>query len=92
MRDNADPILNADPMPSLGIEDLTPRQMQIFDLLEEGYCNKEIAYRIGITEATIKCHIGKIMRRTGCRNRTQLALLSLRLKHGLQPPAHLTNT
>lgn len=70
------------------LDGFSPRQTQIFELLEHGYCNKEIAHLIGISEATVKCHIGNIMRRTGCRNRTQLALLSLRLKHGLRLPKH----
>jgi DNA-binding NarL/FixJ family response regulator len=64
----------------------SPRQKQVLDLLEIGHCNKAIAEELGVTEATIKRHIHMVMKLTGCSNRTQLALLALRIKYGLPPP------
>ncbi len=38
----------------------TPREKQVIDLLSEGCANKEIAYRLGITEGTVKMYTSKL--------------------------------
>ena len=53
---------------------LTLRQKQVVQLLLEGLSNKEIAYRLGITESTVKVHVRSIMGRAGVMSRTQLVL------------------
>lgn len=53
---------------------LTPRQHEVLALIADGHSNKEIAYRIGTSEGTVKAHITAIMRVLGARNRVQLLL------------------
>jgi DNA-binding NarL/FixJ family response regulator len=50
---------------------LTPRQIEVLRLLERGDPNKVIARELALSEATVKAHIGAIMRALGVRNRTQ---------------------
>lgn len=53
---------------------LTPRELHIARLVGEGLSNKAIADEGGITERTVKAHLNAIFRKTGIRNRVQLAL------------------
>lgn len=54
---------------------LTKRQYEIFNLVaKRGLSNKKIGSILGITEATVKIHVGTILKRFGLKNRTQLAL------------------
>jgi len=62
---------------------LTPRCQLVLDLLSDGHSNKEIALRLGIAEATVKAYISRILVVLEVDNRTQAALLALRLKYGL---------
>ena len=50
---------------------LTPRQMTVLSRLHQGKANKIIAYKLGMSENTVKVHIHNIMRKTGATNRTQ---------------------
>ncbi len=56
---------------------LTPRQMTVLSLLQQGKANKIIAYELGMSESTVKVHIRNIMRKMGATNRTQ-AIYKLR--------------
>jgi len=58
---------------------LTPQQFRVFSKLCSGRLNKQIAYEMQITEATVKAHMTVIMRKLGAANRTQTALLAARL-------------
>ena len=64
---------------------ISARQAEILALLSDGLQNKQIAYRLGISEATVKAHVAKTMALTGCRNRVGLALLWLRCTGRLLP-------
>lgn len=56
---------------------LTPREQQILTLIQDrGASNKIIAKMLGISESTVKLHIGKVFKKYGVKNRTQLALFS----------------
>jgi DNA-binding NarL/FixJ family response regulator len=55
----------------------TGRQAEVCELLMEGLSNKAVAYRLGITENTVKNHLRSIMARTGVISRTQLVLALL---------------
>jgi DNA-binding NarL/FixJ family response regulator len=48
-------------------------------MLADGLLNKQIAYELGISEATIKAHMTAIMRKLGVNNRTQVALIASQL-------------
>jgi len=54
---------------------LTKRQYEIFTLVaKRGLSNKSVAGQLGISEETVKVHVGTILKRFGLKNRTQLAL------------------
>ena len=53
---------------------LTKRQRQIASSVASGHSNREIAERLELTEGTVKLHVSRILKRSGCRNRTELAL------------------
>ena len=55
---------------------LTPQQFRVFGMLCSGRLNKQIAYDLHITEATVKAHMTAIMRKFGAANRTQAVLLA----------------
>ena len=58
---------------------LTPQQFRVINMLAQGMLNKQIAYELDITEATIKSHITQIFGKLGVRSRTQAALAMRRL-------------
>jgi DNA-binding NarL/FixJ family response regulator len=58
---------------------LTPQQFRVFGMLCSGRLNKQIAYDLHITEATVKAHMTAILRKLGAANRTQAVLLAGRL-------------
>jgi DNA-binding NarL/FixJ family response regulator len=53
---------------------LTPTQMKVLRGVHSGQLNKQIAYDLGIAEATVKAHMTALMRKLNVRNRTQVAL------------------
>jgi DNA-binding NarL/FixJ family response regulator len=59
---------------------LTPREMQVMDLVERGLKNKEIGQNLGIRTGTVKIHLKHIFEKTGIRGRYGLALSGLKLK------------
>jgi len=56
--------------------ELTTQQFRVFGMLCAGQRNKEIAYALDITEATVKAHMTAILRKLGAANRTQAVLLA----------------
>lgn len=60
---------------------LTPRQMTVLSLLQQGKANKIIAYELGMSESTVKVHIRNIMRKMGATNRTQAIYKLQQLSH-----------
>ncbi|UAB77726.1 response regulator transcription factor [Erythrobacter sp. SCSIO 43205] len=58
---------------------LTPAQRRILSSMREGLLNKQIAYELDISEATVKAHITAIFRKLGVNNRTQAVLLAGKL-------------
>ena len=61
------------------IQGLTPREREITRFVSEGLSNKEIGELMGLEEGTIKTHLHHVYEKTGLRNRTTLAALTLRL-------------
>ncbi|ASJ97183.1 MULTISPECIES: response regulator transcription factor [Shewanella] len=56
------------------LADLTPQQYKVLQMFAEGLLNKQIAYDLGVSEATIKAHATAIFRKLGVRNRTQAVI------------------
>ncbi len=63
------------------VEHLTPREVEVLQLLSEGLGNKEIASRLNISEHTAKFHVASIMGKLGAASRTEAVTLGIR--HGL---------
>ncbi|WP_097064222.1 helix-turn-helix domain-containing protein [Sphingomonas guangdongensis] len=53
---------------------LTPTQIKVLRGVHSGQLNKQIAYDLGIAEATVKAHMTALMRKLNVRNRTQVAI------------------
>jgi DNA-binding NarL/FixJ family response regulator len=58
---------------------LTPQQFKVLMMMSQGLLNKQIAYDLGVSEATIKAHVTAIMSKLGVSNRTQAVLAASRL-------------
>ncbi|WP_339510649.1 response regulator transcription factor ErdR [Pseudomonas sp. RL_15y_Pfl2_60] len=65
---------------SAGLSSLTPQQFRVLTMVCEGLLNKQIAYELGVSEATVKAHVTAIFRKLGVRTRTQAALLLQQLE------------
>ncbi|MEO0467617.1 MAG: response regulator transcription factor [Pseudomonadota bacterium] len=57
------------------VASLTPAQRRVMSGLADGLLNKQIAYEMGISEATVKAHMTAILRKLGANNRTQAVLV-----------------
>jgi two-component system nitrate/nitrite response regulator NarL len=66
--------------------ELTPREHQVMELVEQGYKNKEIARQLGIRPGTVKIHLKHIFEKTGVRGRYGLALTGMKDKGLLAMP------
>ena len=56
----------------------SPREHEVLTLAAEGLTNKEIAYRLGISERTVQFHINSIFNKTTTNSRTEAVALALR--------------
>ncbi len=66
---------------------LTPQQVRVLMMLSEGLLNKQIAYELGVSEATVKAHVSAILQKLGVESRTQAVIASSRIGATLRPPA-----
>jgi DNA-binding NarL/FixJ family response regulator len=62
---------------------LTPQQIRVLMMLSEGLLNKQIAFRLGVSEPTIKAHVSAILQKLGVESRTQAVIAASRLSSGL---------
>jgi DNA-binding NarL/FixJ family response regulator len=65
--------------------ELTPREHEVLALIVAGMANKRIALELGLSEKTVKAHVGHLLAKLGVADRTQAALLAVRT--GLVDPA-----
>jgi DNA-binding NarL/FixJ family response regulator len=74
------PVLSSGPRPlaPAGVESLTRREIEVLGMLAEGMGNKQIARRLGISEHTVKFHVGSILAKLGAGSRTEAVTLGLR--------------
>ncbi len=63
----------AKPVASSLLNELTPRERQVLELVSEGCQNKTIASRLSLSEHTVKIHIHNIITKFGAQNRTEAA-------------------
>lgn len=59
-------------------EDLSARERQVLSLIASGHSNRDIANQLGVTEGTVKCHVGVILSRLGVKDRTQAVIVAAR--------------
>jgi DNA-binding NarL/FixJ family response regulator len=71
------PAAEAGPL-AARVAELTPQQYRVFVLLAQGKLNKEIAFDLAVTEATVKAHVTQVLQKLGVHSRTQAALLAQR--------------
>jgi len=57
------------------IRTLTPQQARVLGMLGEGLLNKQIAYELGVSEATIKAHVSAVLQKLNVDSRTQAVIL-----------------
>jgi DNA-binding NarL/FixJ family response regulator len=62
------------------IKELTPRELEVLQLIAMGKSNREIANTLFISERTVKNHVNSILRRLNLRDRTQAAILATNLQ------------
>ncbi len=56
------------------LSSLTPQQARVLTMLGEGLLNKQIAYELGVSEATIKAHVSAVLQKLGVDSRTQAVI------------------
>ena len=64
---------------------LTPQQVRVLMMLSEGLLNKQIAYELGVSEATIKAHVSAILQKLGVDSRTQAVIAAAKIELGQWP-------
>jgi DNA-binding NarL/FixJ family response regulator len=67
-----------DELDALSSEPLTPREVQVLELLAEGLANKAIAARLGISDQTVKFHVSSICGKLPAANRTDAVRRAIR--------------
>jgi DNA-binding NarL/FixJ family response regulator len=65
---------------------LTPQQVRVLMMLSEGLLNKQIAFALGVSEATIKAHVSAILQKLGVESRTQAVIAAGRISGGQWRP------
>jgi len=64
---------------------LTPQQVRVLMMLSEGLLNKQIAYQLGVSEATVKAHVSAILQKLGVESRTQAVIAAAKIESGQWP-------
>ncbi|MEH6578087.1 MAG: response regulator transcription factor [Amphritea sp.] len=82
--ENFDDVPPEDQKFAANLASLTPQQFRVLTMLTEGLLNKQIAYELSVSEATIKAHVTAILRKLSVNSRTQAVIAAQRL--GVEPP------
>lgn len=61
---------------------LTPQQIRVLMMLSDGLMNKQIAYELSISEATVKAHVSAILQKLNVDSRTQAVIAASRIEEG----------
>jgi DNA-binding NarL/FixJ family response regulator len=59
---------------------LTPQQVRVLMMLSQGLLNKQIAYELTVSEATVKAHVSAILQKLGVESRTQAVILATKIE------------
>jgi DNA-binding NarL/FixJ family response regulator len=70
---------------------LTPQQVRVLMMLSEGLLNKQIAYELTVSEATVKAHVSAILQKLGVESRTQAVIAASKLEVGQLPKTSALN-
>ncbi len=70
---------------------LTPQQVRVLMMVSGGLLNKQIAYELSVSEATVKAHVSAILTKLGVESRTQAVITAARVE-GLSAPATVRAT
>jgi len=62
-----------------GVDELTPREVEVLRMLAEGLSNHELASSLGVSDHTIKFHISSILDKLGASTRTEAVTLGIRM-------------
>jgi DNA-binding NarL/FixJ family response regulator len=66
---------------------LTPQQVRVLMMLSEGLLNKQIAYNLSVSEATVKAHVSAILQKLNVESRTQAVIAAAKIEAGQWPQA-----
>lgn len=64
------------PGPPAGLEELTPREREVLELLARGLTNAEIGEALVVAPGTVKSHVANVLSKLGCRDRTQAVVMA----------------
>ncbi len=64
---------------------LTPQQVRVLMMLSAGLLNKQIAYELGVSEATVKAHVSAILQKLGVESRLQAVIAAGKIEAGQWP-------
>ena len=62
------------------LSSLTPQQVRVLMVLSQGLLNKQIAYELSVSEATVKAHVSAILQKLGVESRTQAVILAAKIE------------
>ena len=68
------------------LSSLTPQQVRVLMMLSEGLLNKQIAYELSVSEATVKAHVSAILQKLGVESRTQAVIAASKIELGAWSP------
>jgi DNA-binding NarL/FixJ family response regulator len=81
----SDPDQDAETL-AVKLSTLTPQQVRVLMMLSQGLLNKQIAFELSVSEATVKAHVSAILTKLGVESRTQAVILAARIA-GILPTA-----
>ncbi len=67
------------------LSSLTPQQVRVLTMLSEGMLNKQIAFELNVSEATVKAHVSAILQKLNVESRTQAVILAAKVDVGSKP-------